>query len=174
VTRKVLVVAVSILLSSSAASQDGLSLLHKMQAALGGADRIVAVRDFEQQVRAESIDGNTGRSLGEVRKRTRWIRPNILRVDQIGPGSTYILYFDGTSGWEIMPGSDKAVEISGWRACVRAKIHPRLQAEYVARRQELDLPDYLTVGERRPGLRRRPRAPTRTAVDGLSQRRSRR
>jgi hypothetical protein len=84
-----------------------------MQEALGGADRIAAVRDFEQQVRAESIDGNTGRSLGEVRKRTRWIRPNTLRVDQIGRGSTYVLYFDGAGGWEIMPGTDRAVEISG-------------------------------------------------------------
>lgn len=98
---------------SSTSSQDGLPLFQRMQDALGGADRIASVRDFEQQVRAESIDGNTGRSLGEVRKRTRWIRPNTVRVDQIGPGSTYVLYVDGTGGWEIMPGSDKAVEISG-------------------------------------------------------------
>lgn len=30
-----------------------------------------------------------------------------LRLDQVGPGDTYVLYFDGTSGWEILP--DKTV-----------------------------------------------------------------
>jgi hypothetical protein len=43
------------------------------------------------------------RPLGKVRKRTRWIRPNHLRLDQVGPGDTYVLYFDGTAGWEILP-----------------------------------------------------------------------
>jgi hypothetical protein len=44
--------------------------------------------------------------MGEVRKRTRWMRnPNLLRVDQIGPRDTYVLYFDGDSGtgWEMLP-----------------------------------------------------------------------
>jgi hypothetical protein len=102
----------SLLLCSSVFSQDGLQLFHKMQDALGGADRIAAVRDFEEIVRAESWNGNTGASMGEVRKRTRWIRPNIIRIDQVGPGSTYVLYFDGTSGWEILPGTAKAVELT--------------------------------------------------------------
>src|SRR5262249_22047171 len=101
-----------LLAASSVFSQDGVALFRRMQAALGGADRIAAVHDYEEHVRAESWDGNTGRSLGEVRKRTRWIRPNHLRVDQIGPGSTYVLYFDGTSGWEILPGTEKVVDIA--------------------------------------------------------------
>ena len=103
----------SLVLAVRAFSQDGLQLFHNMQDALGGADRIAAIRDFEQQVRAESWDGNTGRSLGDVRKRTRWMRPNYLRVDQVGPGSTYVLYFEGTSGWEILPGTQRVVELSG-------------------------------------------------------------
>jgi hypothetical protein len=41
--------------------------------------------------------------MGEVRKRTRWIAPNLLRLDQSGPGDTFVLYFDGTAGWEILP-----------------------------------------------------------------------
>jgi len=84
-----------------------------MQQALGGADRIAAIRDFEQQVRAESWNGNTGQSIGDVVKRTRWVRPTELRVDQIGPGSTYVLYFDGKSGWEILPGTRAVIAISG-------------------------------------------------------------
>lgn len=88
-------------------AQDGLTDFHKMQAALGGADKIAAIRDFEEQVHAEIFDNN-GKSLGEVRKRTRWIRPNYLRLDQIGPFDTYALYFDGTAGWEILP--DKSIK----------------------------------------------------------------
>lgn len=86
-------------------SPEGLRLLHKMQEALGGPKRIAAVRDFEEIIRAEARDAN-GVSLGEVRKRTRWIRtPNLLRLDQLGPRGTYVLYFDGDSGsgWEIPP-----------------------------------------------------------------------
>jgi hypothetical protein len=94
-------------------ADDSVVLFHKMQDALGGADKIAAIRDFEQEVRAESWNGNTGQSIGEVRKRTRWIRPNYLRVDQTGPGSTYVLYCDGTTGWEILPGTTDAVRLSG-------------------------------------------------------------
>ena len=57
-------------------------------------------------VRAETWD-NQGSPHGLVRKRTRWVRPNYLRLDQVGPDDTYLLYFDGTTGWEILP--DKTV-----------------------------------------------------------------
>jgi len=40
----------SLFLCSSVFSQDGLPLFRKMQDALGGADRIAAIRDFEQEV----------------------------------------------------------------------------------------------------------------------------
>jgi hypothetical protein len=84
---------------------DGLRLLHQLQNALGGARQIAAIRDFEETIRAEAWDANGG-SLGEVRKRTRWMRsPNVLRLDQRGPRGTYVLYFEGgsNSGWEILP-----------------------------------------------------------------------
>jgi len=89
----------------SRSTQEGLRLLHRMQAALGGADRIAAVRDLEETIRAEAWD-SSGAALGEVRKRTRWMRsPNVLRLDQVGPRGTYVLFFDGgtTSGWELLP-----------------------------------------------------------------------
>src|SRR4051812_11896137 len=82
----------------------GLQLLHRMQDALGGAERIAAIRDYE-----ETIVGRTwnpdGSPLGSVRKRTRWIRePNVLRLDQTGARDTYVLFYDGGagSGWEIL------------------------------------------------------------------------
>lgn len=82
-----------------------LALLHDMQSALGGAKAIAAVRDFEETIRAEAWD-SSGTSLGEVRKRTRWLKdPSMLRLDQRGPRGTYVLYLDGRSwtGWEILP-----------------------------------------------------------------------
>jgi hypothetical protein len=94
------------LFGSSPAGRDGLQLFHKMQTALGGAQKIASVHDYEQIVRAEAwhIDG---RPMGVVRKRVRFVRPSYLRVDQVGREDTYALYFDGSSGWEILP--DKTV-----------------------------------------------------------------
>lgn len=87
----------------AAQAGDAAALFHKLQNALGGADRLAAVRDLDQTVVGVSIDGRTGRRIGEVRKRVRWLKPNHLRLDQVGPGNTYVLYFDGVGGWEVLP-----------------------------------------------------------------------
>jgi hypothetical protein len=88
-------------------AQDVLQLFHQMQKALGGSEQIAAIRDFEERVHARTWN-NESKPNGEERKRTRWIRPNYLRLDQVGhDNNTYALYFDGTSGWEILP--DKSV-----------------------------------------------------------------
>lgn len=111
--RFVFAVAVfTLFLCPLAFSQDAQQLLHKMQDALGGSEKIAAIRDFEQTVRADTWD-NTGKPHGEVRKRTRWMRPNLLRLDQVGPDDTYVLYFNGTSGWEILPDKSVADLIGG-------------------------------------------------------------
>lgn len=102
-TRLCLLLSALAALSAPSLAQDALALLHKMQDALGGADKIAAIRDYD-----ETVSGATWNSAGAPipdtpRKRVRWIRPNILRLDQTGRGNTYVLYFDGTSGWEILP-----------------------------------------------------------------------
>jgi hypothetical protein len=103
---------------------EGLQLLHKMQTALGGAEKIAAIHDYEETVLARTWNPN-GTPLGEVRKRTRWMRsPNLLRLDQIGPRDTYVVYFDGSSGsgWEMLPDlnnpdplktTGKSIELAG-------------------------------------------------------------
>jgi hypothetical protein len=91
--------------SPRTSTAEGLQLLHKMQTALGGAERIAAIRDYEETVQAKTWNSD-GSPLGEVRKRTRWMRkPNVVRLDQIGPRDTYVLFYDGSagSGWEILP-----------------------------------------------------------------------
>lgn len=84
-----------LLFCSSSPGQDALQLFHKMQTALGGADKIADIQDFEQSVRAETWD-NQGNPHGLVRKRTRWVRPGYLRLDQVGPDDTYVFISMGS------------------------------------------------------------------------------
>jgi|SRR5215469_4256219 len=51
--------------SSQTSTQEGLQLLHKMQNALGGAEKIAAINDYEEIVRAE-IWNNIGTPMGEA------------------------------------------------------------------------------------------------------------
>jgi len=100
-----------VLLSNLCQGQDGALLFHRMQSALGGKEKIAALDSFEECVRAESWD-DTGKYHGVVYKRTRWRKPAVLRLDQVGPGDTYVLFFSGNSGWEILP--DKGlVDLAG-------------------------------------------------------------
>ena len=110
--------------ASQSSTPQGLELLHHMQDALGGAERIAAIRDYEETVVARTWNPD-GSALGQVRKRTRWMRsPSLIRLDQIGPRDTYVLFYDGSagSGWEILPdvsSSDplrttgKAIDLTG-------------------------------------------------------------
>ena len=91
-----------LLLCTPSRGQDSLQLFHKMQNALGGADKVAAIHDFEDVVRADAWHDD-GRPMGVVRKRVRFIRPSYLRIDQVGREDAYVLYFDGTAGWEILP-----------------------------------------------------------------------
>jgi len=90
------------LLCAQSEGQDALQQFRKMQNALGSADKISAIRDYEQIVHADAWDFG-GNPMGVVRKRVRFVRPSYLRIDQVGQRDTYVLYFDGTSGWEILP-----------------------------------------------------------------------
>ena len=95
--------AVALFPCFSARGQDAaVELFRRMQHALGGAEKIASIQDFEEIVKASTWN-RSGQPIGEVRKRVRWVKPNHLRLDQVGPGDTYALYFNGTSGWEILP-----------------------------------------------------------------------
>jgi hypothetical protein len=96
---------VTVLASQASRPDHGARLLSKLQNALGGAKQIAGIRDFEEVIRAEAWDSKGG-SLGQVRKRTRWMRsPNVVRLDQLGFRGTYVLFYDGETGagWEIPP-----------------------------------------------------------------------
>jgi hypothetical protein len=97
-------------------------LLRRLQAALGGSERLAAVRDMEQHLSADTWD-DRGRHLGRTVKRIRWIAPGHLRMDQVGPGNTFVLYFDGVAGWEILPGGKTAIPLSGGELRFAQKQH---------------------------------------------------
>jgi hypothetical protein len=104
---------VLLVLTELAAAQDrGLDLLHRLQKAVGGPRKISAIHDYEEMVIAETFSAS-GESRGEVRKRVRWVAPNYLRIDQVGSGSTYVLFFDGTSRWEILPDRESRDKTNG-------------------------------------------------------------
>jgi hypothetical protein len=109
-------VALSVLHCGAATGQDaGIELLHRMQNALGGVTKLSSIHDFDQSVTANTWDRH-GRPLGQVRKRVRWIKPNLLRLDQVGPYDTYVLYFDGNAGWEVPPDGHLADLTGGEKA----------------------------------------------------------
>ncbi len=82
--------------------QDALALLHRMQEALGGADKLAAIRDYDWKITAK-IYGPGGQEGGEGVRRIRMILPDHFRCDQTIPMGEVIWYFDGTKGWEITP-----------------------------------------------------------------------
>jgi hypothetical protein len=59
-----------------------------------------SVRDFVECIRGDGWDDG-GKYQGITYKRTRWIKPDILRLDRVGV-SDYVLFFNSTSGWEIL------------------------------------------------------------------------
>ena len=99
-----------LLTPNTALTQDGIRLLHQMQQALGGADRLAAIRDYDWRVTAKTWD-QAGHPSGEVHRRIRLIRPNDFRMDQQGPYGTVVMYFNGSSGWEITP--DGSADLQG-------------------------------------------------------------
>jgi outer membrane lipoprotein-sorting protein len=105
--------ALALLLCSSLRAQDGIELLHRMQQALGGASKIASVRDLDKLVHAQTWHED-GSARGDVHKRTRWVSPTYLRLDQVGKdNNTYVLYFDGSAGWEIVPDKSGVVGLDG-------------------------------------------------------------
>lgn len=98
---RVLTCVFSMFLTTACQCQKAIELFHKMQSALGGRAKIASVLDFEECIRGDGWN-DSGKYQGVAYKRTRWINPDILRLDQVG-ASDYVLFFNGTSGWEILP-----------------------------------------------------------------------
>jgi hypothetical protein len=93
-------------------ARDGVQLLRRMQEALGGADKLAAIRDYDWKIVAK-IYGPGGQEGGEGVRRIRMVFPNHFRCDQTIPMGEVIWYFDGTKGWEITPDNGYATLAGG-------------------------------------------------------------
>jgi len=75
-------------------------LLARVQQAVGGADKLAAVKDMTE-VAEFHVDPAAG---GMAMKRTdRWIAPAYFREDTVLPFGTVSMYGDGNSGWMASP-----------------------------------------------------------------------
>jgi len=86
--------------ASAASLEQGGKLLARTQQALGGADRLAAVRDMTQTVEISMTMG--GNSMKAAQK-VFWLAPSHLRQEQQLPFGKVIAYSDGVTGWLQTP-----------------------------------------------------------------------
>ncbi len=86
--------------SDAASLEGGRALLERAQQAMGGADKIAAVKDYSQ-----SADMTMDPSAGgmKIKQQNRWVAPSAFRQDQDLPIGKIIAYTDGKSGWLSLP-----------------------------------------------------------------------
>jgi hypothetical protein len=94
------VIAVSAVFILSAQDPSGLEMLHRAQQALGGADKLAAIKDFTQTL---SVAMDAGASGVTVTQRNRYLAPGTYRQDEELPFGRIISYTDGSSGWRSTP-----------------------------------------------------------------------
>jgi zinc protease len=86
--------------SDPVSMEKGKALLQRAQAALGGADRLAAVKDTTgtSEVTVQSPDGPM-----KITQTNRWIAPSYFRQDVTLPFGKMSTYYDGKSGWISSP-----------------------------------------------------------------------
>jgi zinc protease len=74
----------------------GKELLQRAQRAVGGADKLAAVKDYTQL--AEYTLGANARNI-KVKQTDRWLAPTAFRQDSDAPNGKLTAYYDGERGW---------------------------------------------------------------------------
>lgn len=82
---------------SPATIAQGRSLLAKARDAMGGAEKIAAVKDITQSGAVQTPNGL------KVTQTEQWIAPRYFRQDDVLPFGKIATYSDGTTGWEVTP-----------------------------------------------------------------------
>ncbi len=78
----------------------GKELLQKVQAAVGGTDKLMAVKDLTLTLQLQ-VDAAAGGLKAE--QVNQWIAPSHFRQDAKYPFGAIAVYFDGASGWMSSP-----------------------------------------------------------------------
>jgi zinc protease len=79
----------------------GRQLLQRVQQAVGGADKLLAVRDLVETTSIEfdaAIEGGV-----KATRINRWLAPGRLRQETQVPAGKMVLYCDGEQGWFVTP-----------------------------------------------------------------------
>jgi zinc protease len=99
--------------STDASLAEGKQLLQRAQAAMGGAEKLAAVKDFTQRANYK-IDGAVPNLGGSTIVETdKWIAPTTLRQDSTLPAGHIAAYTDGRVGW--------IATVQGWGALIGAQ-----------------------------------------------------
>jgi hypothetical protein len=80
--------------------QDGTRLLRRAQDAMGGVERLTAVKDTTHTMEITLEPGAGGYRLTQT---SRYITPNHFRQDQETPFGRIVVYSDGETGWMSTP-----------------------------------------------------------------------
>jgi hypothetical protein len=75
-------------------------MLARMVAAMGGAEKIAAVKDFSQTLDVEL--STPGASI-KAKQRAYWIAPTVYRQESELPFGKITAFYDGTAGWIKAP-----------------------------------------------------------------------
>ena len=86
--------------TDAASLEQGRKLLQKMQQALGGADKLAAVKDMTMTA---DVTLDSGGGAMKAAQKTAWLAPNVFRQEQQLPFGKVIAYSDGQSGWLQTP-----------------------------------------------------------------------
>lgn len=81
-------------------AEAGVALLKRVQQALGGADKLAAIKDTSI-VLERDISSPAGALKAKVR--SLYVAPSHIRQEQEFPFGKVTVYFDGTAGWLISP-----------------------------------------------------------------------
>jgi zinc protease len=80
--------------------EKGKQLLARAQQAVGGADKLAAVKDYTQSFEFQ-LESSAGRML--VKETDRWIAPTYFRQDTELPAGKIAAFCDGRTGWISTP-----------------------------------------------------------------------
>lgn len=86
--------------ADAASMELGKQILARAQKAIGGADKLAAVKDFERTSDFQ-LDARAGGML--VKETDRWIGPDHFRQDSAVPAGNIAAYTDGKTGWISTP-----------------------------------------------------------------------
>ena len=79
----------------------GKPLLDRAVKAMGGAEKLAAVKDVTMVAEMAMQGGPMGDM--KIKQTNHWLAPGILRQDQVLPMGAIIAYYDGKSGWLALP-----------------------------------------------------------------------